>query len=418
MSPRHARTATEDSDRVRPLDEIPFDPQQIADVRRPGDLDAVGRELADAHGEGRLSRAEADTLLLLAIPGTGILEHELRMRGATHLREEISAFVERRLREKLEQHRGVVVDIDRFTTASAASWTRRMIQRLVWDVLRQYRAADGALYRVTSLDAAATDDWRAHNGLERQLTAVRGDSSDEPELERQRRQLALVEQTLYTDKGSRRRMSDSARVHLAANFLYASGQWPRAIAPLTWQEREEVRQMLREENEKLEAIDNAHDPVIASRSLTEHDSRIPVALSSMWDGYDPRTRELLAASPWVAHALALAASTPFPRPRSPRTFAKFRRRALQLSDDARWRSEAAQVADAFATVFVDTQSSRSTPDVSAERESSASEGRQRWDALMLTHRMPAGVAAVATTGSDLVELLSALWLDTSYQEES
>ncbi len=395
MSPRHARTATEDSDRVRPLDEIPFDPQQIADVRRPGDLDAVGRELADAHGEGRLSRAEADTLLLLAIPGTGILEHELRMRGATHLREEISAFVERRLREKLEQHRGVVVDIDRFTTASAASWTRRMIQRLVWDVLRQYRAADGALYRVTSLDAAATDDWRAHNGLERQLTAVRGDSSDEPELERQRRQLALVEQTLCT-----------------------SGQWPRAIAPLTWQEREEVRQVLREENEKLEAIDNAHDPVIASRSLTEHDSRIPVALSSMWDGYDPRTRELLAASPWVAHALALAASTPFPRPRSPRTFAKFRRRALQLSDDARWRSEAAQVADAFATVFVDTQSSRSTPDVSAERESSASEGRQRWDALMLTHRMPAGVAAVATTGSDLVELLSALWLDTSYQEES
>lgn len=403
-------------DHVRPFEEIPFDTQAIVDVDRPGDLDVVGRNLADKHWVGDITRAEAELLLLFAIPGSRILDQEITARSVVHLREDLEPHIEKRMREKMESHRGLpagdrCVDIDRFGACSAAAWARTMIRQLLYDALRRHRAADGTVRRFVSIDDPDIGNaWMDQASL----TSLPQNRQDESELDRQTSALEAIEQSLYTVKGSMRRMTEGARVHLAAHFLCESGEWPRVAAPLTWEERDETRRLLEEADAEVHDEDGTRVgwPTLASRSLLEFGPHTPMALAAMWDGYDDATRSLLASDPAVAHALALAATTPFPLPRrTSATFAAFRKRVTALSEDARWKSVSREVADAFIAVFVATVSaqSRASAATQQKRERAATEGRARWDELMTSYRMPGPVAVVAATGSDLVDVLSEQW---------
>lgn len=425
MSTLRAVSSVTSDDHVRPLEIIPFDTQMIVDVERPSDLDEVGRALAGGHRSGEISRAEAEMLLLFAVPGSGILTHELKVRGATALREELEPLIESRLREKVEAGRGRAadarcVDVDRFQSTSAAAWSRTMIQQLLYDALRKHRTADGAVRRFVSFD----DPYAGEVWMDRaSMYSLTRSRQEETELDRQTGMLEEIERSLYSSKGAMKRMTDGARVHLAAHFLGQTGEWPRVAAPLTWEEREETRQMLEEADAAVHDESNQRLgwPTLASRSLVEFDPHIPMALSAMWDGYDDSTRSLLAADPAVAHALALAATTAFPLPRRTyRTYPAFRKRVMGLSDDVRWKSVAREVADAFSAVFVATGSAqdRASKETRETREKTAADGRARWDELMMSHRMPEPVAVVAATGSDLVDVLTEQWHAATSETES
>lgn len=392
-------------------DESVFDIALLLAVKSPSTLDEFACTLPDLIDNGDLTIAQSHMLMREAIGRSGIVQYEtagrVERRGDTPVRESLEADVLTRLERKMR--RGAM-DVMQFRTSSAASWTRTMTGFILGDRMLSYRRT-GRLYPV-SVDAASDqhDTTKEHGDrswIKYKVEAATSTyATDE---ERLAEVMMSAEKAFYYDNGTRRRLTAADELHRQAAVMYLWGQWPAVVLPMLWTEREHVRGLL--EADAAKAEESGGSVRLAARSLDPTRRDIPEALASMWDDYDQPTRAQMAASPDVAHVIALSAVTPMPRPRRQQQISHFVRQVKGLSADRGWKRIAPDVAEGFIGVFVDTGTyqSRTSPAVMSERLRSAERGRRFWDDLMGGGSMPGPVRPVAKTGCDLLYVLTSTW---------
>lgn len=367
------------------------------EVKDAPSLDDLGRTLSEALADNKMDSEQASLLFLQGVQQSRIITQVMRQQLATPAFQRHHAHIEfrvlDRLREKIgsTNHRGEpFLDWDRFRgPSSPASWTRRNSTMLLGDATR-------ALVRSGAITEVCIEDG-PHVMLAMQSSPAAQNVS---EAERQMSVVSAYEEATTDANGKQRRLTQSARIHLDASHLLEINQWPQPVRPLTWLEREQVRQAIED------------DPQVVKRSLHGGDPSVPVALEAMWDSCDEHTRDGMARRPEQAMLVAKAAVTPFPRPRRESTINEFRRSVSALSSDVQWRRTGARaVADAWLAVFMDlsTFQSRGSKDLRAQREDAARKGRIVWDRMMQSHRAPECLRGVALTTSDLCDVLTRLW---------
>lgn len=379
----------------------PADPTRTVRMR-PSDVDQRARDICDAHFDGGLTSREARVMLSTLAESSGITSLVMLTRYAepyTRNPQTYDEWIRTRLDSKIMDEN--FLDLQRLRTSSFAAWVRRLSKDLGRDRVRNVMASgegrDGLVNENFDWANASTAPW----------------ADSEAEILREQKLTVLddAQESLTDAAGRPRRMTASARIHLLARSLLSMAHLPAVAIPLTFAERDELREILEE------------DPTLARRSLTEYSADIPIALSAMWDPYGPADREALAEAVTVsshrddsperlehAHFVALAAVTPYPRPARRRVYASFARKVAAMSDSTAWRKNAKQLAKAFEAVFVDLDSfqSRASEATLASRRAAAEEGRALWDDLMLAP-LPPSMRPVASTATDLAGLLVQGW---------
>lgn len=377
-------------------------------------LDTYGRQLAQKVQDTILTPQQASFLLAHAIMRTQLVTYvvkdyliDKKLTGGHHpvRTPELITRVTARLDEKtraVNSDGKPYLDWERMLTSKVSAWARTNAHLLAQDALR-------SLVRHRELFDGGGEGGLPHHSQMGQRSRAPEDMTDRQE----RIDLVFAMATLDA-RGRNRRLTSCAVTHISAKMLHLSEQWPDLVMPVTWAEREQVRQVL---------TDN---PGIALESLTDPFAPdVPVALAALWDNFDHNTRRMLAekrprlcegddGSGAQAHRLALAAVTPFPRPSRKAGFGVFRAAVEDLSPDPGWRARARGLADAWCGVFVslETFQSRASTQSVAGRLAEAERQRKEWDELVLG-RLPREVERVAGTATDLAALLARVWLETN-----
>lgn len=310
------------------------------------DLDTAVREVIDAYRDGRCTEGEARQVIAVAVVGSKVVSSTAAKQGVdASSTEEMLDRVRIRMTEKILDSDATYYDFEKAVEGSTSGWARKSVSNLCLQYIRDMGRANTRFGTVEPM-SGMEETGHTHEGLV---------SYDDPSSESVE-QIDHKRQHIDDFEEARRTLRGAPLVRYTVNCAISMFQVTRPVRPRDYDDREYVRKAIAADDalayRSLETfgaivygIDD-DDDAVTRRAV---DDRI----LGLWDDFThEQVERLLDAAPLFAHALALDAVSPLPRP-SAKAIQRMRASVARLKkNDHRWRSIAISLVDSWvATEF-------------------------------------------------------------------